>query len=518
MEAAKINPLIKTITLITLIIVIAFTITSCSKDDDEIKSVTADFSTNVVTNTQATVTITNSSQNATSFEWSFPNGTPTSSTDENPTVVYAEDGNYTITLVASNGTDSDTESAEITITGIESAISYEVDFPDIDGYPMVSTGQTVFFDGDEEITITPNEGDTWYGQNANYVGTPSSYTELDNGWVLDNNTGLVWTKEFTSKMLYSEAEAKRDSLSALTDFDWRIPSCKELYSLMNYGTGQANGNDVIASFIDEDLFDIKIGDTSNDEREIDGQVWSSSFYEGLTNNIDEGHLAPNPVDGRIKTYPTTDLATNTDKEYYLLLCAGNINYGINDYTDNADGTITDAATGLMWKGDDGAEIYTFTEALAFAESSEFAGYTDWRIPDVKELQSIVDYSRGPTSAEGLPAIDTDYFTCTPITNTGSAFNPTYGYYWSNTTLSDGNQTNPKVGSEGMYVSFGRALGKSMSGDEIVDWHGAGAARSDAKTLTIEQIGVDPNNILEYNGPQNDERRYYNKIRLVRYAN
>lgn len=398
---------------------------------------------------------------------------------------------------------------------VEEEQTFEVDFPDVNDYPIVSTGQNTFFDGTEETSDIVDTENEWYGQNANYIGTPSSYTELEYGWVMDNVTGLVWTKEFANKMTYAEAEEKRDSLTELTGFTWRIPTCKELYSLMDYGAGQANGDLVISAFVDEDLFDIKLGDVSAGEREIDGQVWSSTFYNGLTNNRDEGHLAPNPVDGRIKTYPSFDNFSNSDNTYYLLLCTGNEAYGVNNYVDNGDGTVSDLATGLMWKKEDEEDVFLFTEALANAESSEFAGYTDWRLPDVKELQSIVDYSRGPNSPEGLPAIDTDFLNCTPITNTQSPFTPTYGYYWSNTTLSDGTQTDPKIGSEGMYICFGRALGQSNG--EIVDWHGAGAGRSDAKTLSEAQEALDLLEVLEYFGPQLDERRYYNKVRLVRYA-
>ncbi len=49
-----------------------------------------------------------STSNTTSWSWSFPGGTPSSSTDQNPTVTYATAGVYTVTLVASNGTGSST--------------------------------------------------------------------------------------------------------------------------------------------------------------------------------------------------------------------------------------------------------------------------------------------------------------------------------------------------------------------------------------------------------------------------
>lgn len=72
------------------------------------------------------------------------------------------------------------------------------------------------------------------------------------------------------------------------------------------------------------------------------------------------------------------------------------------FTDNGDGTITDNATGLMWAKDgngagcnDGNTI-AWVAAIDFANGLSFAGYSDWRLPNAKELISIVDYSEfGP---------------------------------------------------------------------------------------------------------------------------
>lgn len=91
------------------------------------------------------------------------------------------------------------------------------------------------------------------------------------------------------------------------------------------------------------------------------------------------------------------------------------------YVDNGDGTITDKATGLMWAKDgtgagcNNGSMLAWDAAITFAEGLTFAGYSDWRLPNEKELQSIIDYSTYN------PAID-------PIfTNTQPAS------YWCSTT-------------------------------------------------------------------------------------
>ncbi|MBI1816547.1 MAG: DUF1566 domain-containing protein [Deltaproteobacteria bacterium] len=125
------------------------------------------------------------------------------------------------------------------------------------------------------------------------------------------------------------------------------------------------------------------------------------------------------------------------------------------YTDNGDGTITDTNTGLMWekKSDNGSihdkdNTYTWgmntspytmngTMVTAFLAALNggggFAGRTDWRIPSIKELQSIVNYEiayPGPTVS---PAFSTGCVaSCTVTTCSCTASSG----YWSSTTTAN----------------------------------------------------------------------------------
>ena len=133
--------------------------------------------------------------------------------------------------------------------------------------------------------------------------------------------------------------------------------------------------------------------------------------------------------------------------------------------------------------------------LAYAENSTYAGYSDWRLPNAKELQYLVDYTRSPDTTRS-PAID-------PIFQTSSIRNEAgqkdYPFFWTSTTHLDG----PVAPSGAVYISFGRAIGQ-MRG-QIMDVHGAGAQRSDPK-IGSARIG---------HGPQGDAQRVQNYGRLVR---
>ena len=65
-----------------------------------------------------------------------------------------------------------------------------------------------------------------------------------------------------------------------------------------------------------------------------------------------------------------------------------------NYTDNGDGTVTDEVTGLTWQQTPANTGLSWQEAVDCCESLELGGYDDWRIPTLKELFSISDFSLG----------------------------------------------------------------------------------------------------------------------------
>jgi hypothetical protein len=178
------------------------------------------------------------------------------------------------------------------------------------------------------------------------------------------------------------------------------------------------------------------------------------------------------------------------------------------YRDNGDGTVTDRATGLMWSQADSGAGMNWQAALDWVQQKNrvhYLGHSDRRLPDAKELQSIVDYTRSPKTTNSA-AIDPN-FSVTPITDEGGGTN--YPFYWTSTTHAGGIVT----GSYAVYVAFGEAPGfmESPPGSglyQLMDVHGAGAQRSDPKVGDAADWPCG-------HGPQGDVIRINNFVRPVR---
>ena len=109
-----------------------------------------------------------------------------------------------------------------------------------------------------------------------------------------------------------------------------------------------------------------------------------------------------------------------------------------DFTrDAAREIVTDSTNNLMWQDDATAGIFTaaWLAAITHCEELSHGGYSDWRLPNINELRSIVAYDRYN------PAID-------------SAFqNVAASTYWSSTVRAGGT-------SSAWYVSFDYGSGTS----------------------------------------------------------
>ena len=387
-------------------------------------------------------------------------------------------------------------------------------------YSIVDTGQVTCYDSSTGVVTVCTDS----GYDADYEGHQPDYTvSADGTMVTDDVTGLIWTRtpdtngdgvvNANDKMTLEEAEAYCSTLS-YGGFAWRLPSIKELYSLILFSGEDPSGytgsdTSALIPFINDTVFEPGFGDTSAGERIIDGQYATTTTYvspQGTLYGADT-MFGVNFIDGRIKGYPY-NFPAHDPKTFYVLAVAGaNTAYGENDFLDNGDSTVSDRATGLMWTQDD-YQSMDYDDAVAFCQACTIGGYTDWRFPNAKELQSIVDYSRAP-DATNSAAIDPVFNATAIINEEGEA---DWGYYWASTT----HATFGGSGTNATYVAFGRAVGYFDS--ELTDVHGAGAQRSNNKSdatvdgTTAADLGY---GIFYYKGPQGDIVRIDNMVRCVR---
>jgi hypothetical protein len=238
------------------------------------------------------------------------------------------------------------------------------------------------------------------GQDGAYLVNSLSYTDNGDGTVTDNNTGLEWQQEDdnttynwyrasgTYHATYNPTTASVcGSLPLGGHSGWRLPNKKELMSIVDYAIPYPGPTIATGYF----------------PNTIASSYWSSttlpagpSYAWGV--NFGFGFV----------------YGDNRDNPLYVRCVRGGQSPGPS-LTDNGNGTVTDNRTGLTWQqGEPGS--MTWGAALGYCEGRDLGGATDWRLPNIKELESLTDDTRYN------PAIDTAFFPGASASD-----------YWSSTT-------------------------------------------------------------------------------------
>jgi hypothetical protein len=233
---------------------------------------------------------------------------------------------------------------------------------------------------------------TTFGEDADYSINPQSFTDNNNGTVTDNVTGLMWQKTDNGESTWETALTNASTLTLGGYKDWRLPTPSELFSIFNHN----NGN---PAALDTTYF------PSNPSGAAE-YWWGSDVYGSSTTSV----WCSNSGGGLGGKPKTETLTAGGTFRYSARYVRGASPTNAHNYLNNLDGTITDLDTGLMWTQVP-ASARTWEQALAYAEGLTLAGASDWRLPNIKELQTLTDYTLATaTSATGIkPSINRTIF-------------------------------------------------------------------------------------------------------------
>ncbi len=304
---------------------------------------------------------------------------------------------------------------------------------------LTDTGQSVCYDNGNAIDC-PAEGESHYGQDAQYQGNPLNYA-VEEQFVIENATGLTWQRHVGNYGLdQPTAIAYCDSLVLDTYDDWRLPSRTELISIVDYSlywpslddhdfprtanfeywttidyAGDTNrawyvdfNDGTSASALKTDLRAVRcVRDTGNScipsctDRNCgsDGcggdcgycQAGETCSWDGICTPGVTGTslLTDTGQDGCYNNGAAIDCPASGESYYGQdsQYQGTPFNYAVDEQT------VFENATGLTWQRDVGDYASDQTTAVAYCDSLTLDSYDDWRLPSRAELISIVDYSK-----------------------------------------------------------------------------------------------------------------------------
>jgi len=266
--------------------------------------------------------------------------------------------------------------------------------------------------------------------------TPTSdFTDNGDGTVTHKPTKLTWMRcamgqTWTgstcsgdgSYYSWENAVALTSSFAGRTD--WRLPTPWELASIVDFNASNPATNTTI--FPNTAIAHYSIYSACGISNPCD-LIPVAYYWTGLpSKNIGSNYYwYVDFVNGAVSG-GFHDISLANRYSYYFARLVSNGNpLGTTttpsaDFTDNADGTVTHGKTNLAWMRCAVGQAWTgnscsgaastYNSSQATALSADFAGYSDWRLPNILELISIVEYG------VSNPAINSAIFPATPSAN------------------------------------------------------------------------------------------------------
>lgn len=244
--------------------------------------------------------------------------------------------------------------------------------------------------------------DTWetqsytntFGEDHDYTRFKPALSNLNDSIVYDSVTTLIWMKYDGGEMTVDSAVKYCNNLVLKGHSQWRLPNPYEAFSILN----QQVTNPAVPS-----AYFPKTGAeywwTSDKQFNDAKKWWCTNAGGGIGNHpITETVSAGGTKKFHARCVETTQ--TYTVKQRFVL---------------ENDSLINDSFTGLQWYLIPLGSSINWENALISCENATLAGHDDWRLPNIKELQSI------HSSVNVQPSQN-------------SLFKFPIGHYWSSTTL------------------------------------------------------------------------------------
>ncbi len=268
---------------------------------------------------------------------------------------------------------------------------------------IIIINSTLFFGQSisKTIQLLPDTGETQsytttFGEDHDYLINVPSFTNNNNGTITDNVTGLMWQQVDGGEMTFENAVTYCNSLTLGGYSGWRLPTPIEAYSILIH----QNSNPAINT----NFFTLTTAEywwTSVFENNSTTKVWCTNAGGGIGNHPKIETISA----GGTKKFHARAVRTVTTPTTIT-----------NHFTDNGD-AITDNLTQLVWQKIPNTVALTWEQALVYAEGLTIGTSSDWRLPNIKELQSLNN------ELATNPSVFSPYFSNVGIHN-----------YWSSTTL------------------------------------------------------------------------------------
>lgn len=206
-----------------------------------------------------------------------------------------------------------------------------------------------------------------YDDGSYQYGAANNYKRDSAGVVTDKVNGIMWQDTaFFEIMDYAAAQKYCGNLTLDGYKDWHIPSLTDLESIVNYGTYRPSVINVLYNTKPDSYYwstTAKVTDA--------GSLWTVNFDYG-------------------------EEYTDTRTGYKYVKCVRGNSTPVKSFTRDEDKEIvTDNNLGLMWQDDADAATKTMLwgDAIGYCENKTLGGYSDWRLPNQRELMTIVDRSQ-----------------------------------------------------------------------------------------------------------------------------